>query len=510
MSKRNVFKDLNSALNSEWLWNCQEYSLNNQRLFRYTKYYDRLYQDMQRQLSGVSDGYHDFEKDLFTLLYTERSEKNPSADWIYRKIAGTMNKSNVFPSLKALCEGKEIFAAIGASYLFQKINDIIGDLLLNEQIEKYRSVVKELERKITIDVQYIKTERNAIKNAPPTKHSKFLKTLNCVFDRQKQRENLLDKLDELFFRYSQVTKELEMAIRDAEKEILELQNVLISWGNEAGQGSDISLNTKILDRVRKDAKLLEISQLLGKYKKMLIDKRKNSFTYGEGEKYDLTTGNDINTCLSADMALLSTPQTQPLFIHKFMNGGLTQYRKREAVAKAKGDIIVCVDGSGSMSGVIAWAMALALALQEIAAEDKRKFALIQFGDKDELRIDEFLPGLYTPEDVMDAASHFFDGGTNFERPLNEVMQLIEKGYHDAEVAFITDGRCKISDEFAKRFVEFREIHKLTITGILLDESNSNCGASLQPFCNRLYRTSTMNKNAIAEDLLKRIDSGDAA
>ena len=210
------------------------------------------------------------------------------------------------------------------------------------------------------------------------------------------------------------------------------------------------------------------------------------------------------------MALLSTPQTQPLFIHKFMNGSLTQYRKREAVAKAKGDIIVCVDGSGSMSGVIAWAMALALALQETAAEDNRKFALIQFGDKDELRMDEFLPGLYTPEDVMNAASYFFNGGTNFERPLNEVMQLIEKGYHDAEVAFITDGRCKISDEFAKRFVEFREIHKLTITGILLDESNSNCGASLQPFCNRLYRTSTMNKNAIAEDLLKRIDSGDAA
>ena len=91
MSKRNVFKDLKSALNSEWLWNCQEYSLNNQRLYCYTKYYDRLYQDMQSQLSGISDGYHDFEKDLFTLLYTERSEKNPSADWIYRKIAGTMD-----------------------------------------------------------------------------------------------------------------------------------------------------------------------------------------------------------------------------------------------------------------------------------------------------------------------------------------------------------------------------------------------------------------------------------
>lgn len=510
MRKRNVFKDIKSAFDSEWLWDCQEYPAENQRLFRYTSYYDRLRNDAQGQIPGIPKSQDTFENDLFILLYSERNDMNSGTDWIYRKVAETIKRSCAFPSLKALCEGKESLALTGAAFLFQAVNSVIDELLLDDQIVKYHNVVKDLEHKINADAQFVKMEKQAVSDTTTDKQIKFLKILNRLFERQKQRENLLSKMDELLLLHSQMIKDIETALQYAESKVIELKNILTAWGNKTGQGSAIPLSAKILERVRYDQKLFEISKLLGKYKEMLIDKRKNSFTYGEGEKYDLTTGNDINACLSSDMALLSTPQTQPLFIRKYMSQGLTQYRKREAVTKAKGDIIVCVDGSGSMNSKIAWAMALALALQEIAAEDNRKFALIQFGAKDELRMNEFLPGLYTLEDIMDAASHFFDGGTNFERPLNEVMQLIEKGYHDAEVAFITDGRCKISDEFAKKFTEFREMYKLTITGILIDYSNENCGASLHPFCNRLYRTSTMDLDTIAEDLLQQIDDGETA
>ena len=136
--------------------------------------------------------------------------------------------------------------------------------------------------------------------------------------------------------------------------------------------------------------------------------------------------------------------------------------------------------------------------------------MIQFGSKSQTRIDEFIPGVYTQEDIMNAASHFFNGGTDFERPLQKAIQLIEKGYQDAEIVFITDGECTVSDEFAEQFTKFREGHKLTVTGILIDESDSSCGDSLKPFCNRLYRTSTTDRNDIAADLLRRIDDSEAA
>ena len=39
-----------------------------------------------------------------------------------------------------------------------------------------------------------------------------------------------------------------------------------------------------------------------------MDKRKNGFAYGRGEKYDLTFGNDITNCLSSELALLGAPE----------------------------------------------------------------------------------------------------------------------------------------------------------------------------------------------------------
>lgn len=41
----------------------------------------------------------------------------------------------------------------------------------------------------------------------------------------------------------------------------------------------------LLDRVRENDTLKKISVMLGKYREIIADKRKNSFSYGLGEKY---------------------------------------------------------------------------------------------------------------------------------------------------------------------------------------------------------------------------------
>ena len=43
MGRRNVFKDLNSALGTEWLWNLRDSVQVDHRIFKHTKYYDRVY-----------------------------------------------------------------------------------------------------------------------------------------------------------------------------------------------------------------------------------------------------------------------------------------------------------------------------------------------------------------------------------------------------------------------------------------------------------------------------------
>jgi uncharacterized protein with von Willebrand factor type A (vWA) domain len=253
---------------------------------------------------------------------------------------------------------------------------------------------------------------------------------------------------------------------------------------------------EILNKVRRNPKLLEISRIMGRYIKMIADKRQNSFEYGLGQKYDITFGKNLNLCLSSELALLATPETQPLFIKKFMGGKLKQYRKREREIKGQGDIIVCVDESYSMKDTILWAKALAFALLDIATKGKRKFALVRFSSDFETHL--FLPNEYTPQDLITAIEAFKGGGTNFEKPLKEACRLInEDEFTNADIIFITDGICNISSNFAEYFTQ-QKANGFTVQGILLGD---NVGDSLQQFCDKVYRLGDLDFDEIAEKVI---------
>lgn len=275
-----------------------------------------------------------------------------------------------------------------------------------------------------------------------------------------------------------------------------------AWGTDSGEMKNTPANKEILEYVKKSEELLRIARSLGKYRELITDKRKNGFAYGRGEKYDLTLGNDINNCLSTELALLGTPETEILFMRKYEQKRLAQYRKRTEIIKGKGDMIVLVDESGSTRKVQAWAKAFALSLLDIAARDNRKFAMVHFASANEVKTDLFEPGRYTSDDVIRAAEQFFDGGTDFEAPLTEAVRLMEKGYENADITIITDGECRISDDFAEKFKNTMAKYKASVTGILLDKDGP-CGKTLEPFCDKIYHSKEITEDEIAQQILKQ-------
>lgn len=257
---------------------------------------------------------------------------------------------------------------------------------------------------------------------------------------------------------------------------------------------------ELLNYVKNSEELRRIARMLGKYREVIADKRKNGYTYGRGEKYDIAFGNDITGCLPSEIALLGTPETEILFLRRYEQKRLMQYRKREAIVKGRGDAIVLIDESSSTSCVAGWAKALALALLDITARDKRKFALVHFASADNIKTDLFEPGQYTPEDVMKAAEQFFGGGTNFEAPLKEAMRLMESGYENADITIITDGECRLPEDFTKDFRKKISACKGAVTGILLDKEGP-CGETLEPFCDTIYHSKDLTEDEIAVQLL---------
>ena len=55
--------------------------------------------------------------------------------------------------------------------------------------------------------------------------------------------------------------------------------------------------------------------------------------YGRGETYALELGNDLSRAIGSEFAMLASPQTLPLFVKKYQQRRLKQYRRREPVYK---------------------------------------------------------------------------------------------------------------------------------------------------------------------------------
>ena len=214
-------------------------------------------------------------------------------------------------------------------------------------------------------------------------------------------------------------------------------------------------------------------------------------------------GNNLSRALTSELAMLATPETIPLFLRKYQQKQIKQYRRREPIYKGMGDIICCLDESSSTEGeAAAWGKAVAMTLLEIAAESRRSFALIHFAGSNSCQVDIFRPGEYTLEDKLTAAEIFLGGGTNFERPIREAIHLMEpKGFEKADVVFITDGECELPDGCQQELQVSQTAYHFTVTGILLDEGQSGMDFSLKPFCQKIYRISELTDNAVVQSVI---------
>ena len=438
-------------------------------------------------------------KDVFSACYslnerrTDEEKLSPKVKHFNLNILNNLLKDSHFMAIKAMCEGLELPSIEACEEFCRSILNDLPELL--KAADGERDCTKVLDTLIEQENQMKNDLRAMLEVGRP--EQQIVKTANRLKSKQKQIANLTEMFeDNLRKNAPKIKAIISKAAASAEQKAQEVISTLSAWGNSSGEMSNTPINRDLLKKVRQSTKLSDVSRILGKYREIIANKRKNSFTYGLGEKYDIAVGNDINLCISSELALLASPDTQPLFIRKFEQKALKQYRKRERAAKGIGDIIVCIDESTSMKNTISWAKAIAFALLDIATKDRRKFALVHFASADSLEVVKFEPEQYSQEDVFKAIEHFFSGGTNFEKPLAAAIDLCKNGYENADIVFITDGECAIGNTFSKQLKEEKQSLALEITGVLVDLKDSNAGASLVPFCDHIYRNSEFSEDEI--------------
>lgn len=78
-----------------------------------------------------------------------------------------------------------------------------------------------------------------------------------------------------------------------------------------------------------------------------------------------------------------------------------------------------------------------------------------------------------------------------------------RGFENADVVFITDGYCELPEAFAQSFAQKQAELAFTVTGVLLDTDVGAGDFSLQPFCQKIYRTSEMFRDDIVQELVNQ-------
>src|SRR5438132_903993 len=192
---------------------------------------------------------------------------------------------------------------------------------------------------------------------------------------------------------------------------------------------------------------------------------------------------------AAELANFAMREREDLFYSKVVQHQLLTYELGQRHERPR-PVYLCLDNSGSMSGEKeVWAKASALALAHMALQHGRSVEIILFGDAaDPLRVVSLDPrdkGPIRLERVLDVASYFLGGGTDFQKPLSHVLDTILAAREASgnDVLFVTDGLCPLPEEFVRRFLEAKRRHNIRLTTVVIGGE----AFSLAPISDSVHR-----------------------
>jgi len=466
---------------------------------------------MQNTITEGKQVYPTFEymyQDIFLSLYKYKARLLPESDIhlstrINRKFAESYLNTPEYIKLRQTCRMDQFNAALGTEILGQKLLAVVKEVVKQmqqqqEALDKMKQLMKQeqqmdelLDQNEQMDellqslvangqggsgqAQQLQQQMNANQLAM----QQFKALANKVYD---EMDDLLDE-DDLA---NEIQQKTGKSFDEASKEVAEVSDLVEAWGLGEGEKSRVSYHNKkdAIETIRKSPKLKELTDLIGRFKEAAIVEQKKKTKNGAVEISSVTTGSKIEDTLPSEKMLLSNETTKMDFYNRMSENRLLNYSKESNKSKNKGPIIVCCDTSGSMEGDREmWSKAFTMGVLEIAQMQKRDFACIIYDSTADdpiiVKKDEV-----APNKVITICETFKDGGTNFERPLQKALDLINTStFKEADVLFITDGDCGVSDTFKKKFKAAKEEKEFSTKGILIDLGSwRSSDATLKEFC----------------------------
>lgn len=277
----------------------------------------------------------------------------------------------------------------------------------------------------------------------------------------------------------EVARTLRRAVRESlaqgQEAAQKLHAVLAGWGMEPADLKTVPPEERLelAYKLIENKRLKQIADMVGRFRNLARAKRREKLKKQRDEIHGITVGDDLGRVLPVELASLAHPVRKLDFYRRFSEKQLLVYELKENAPVGRGPIVCAVDSSGSMHSLIDNAVALSLSLVETAWRQRRSLALLFFNTQlvAEFR---FPPGKKDLNALLQAASVGCDGGTDFVPPLSRAAEIIkEVEFKKADIVFITDGLCRVPEDFLTQLLKEKAEKGFRVWTVLLGGYSSN-------------------------------------
>ncbi len=298
------------------------------------------------------------------------------------------------------------------------------------------------------------------------------------------------------------------AVRAARK-LEEASEEAEQWGSALGSGGRLPPDRRLElgRRLAGNDKLKKLIRMVGRMKSHALALRRRTFERANDELHAVEQGGALDRLLPQELVTLRHPLLRRDFRRRLLERELLQYSLRGMEERRKGPVVVCLDGSSSMAGdKELWSKAVTLTLLDLTRRQRRPFRSICFSSREtDLHILDMTTrrgAAIEPDRLMDLASHFPGGGTDFEKPLDAALECLGKSrYKKGDIVFITDGECQVSAEWSERFLGEKDRLGFSLFSILIDVGQSSPG-TLKEFSDRITTLSQLTSEGADELFLR--------
>jgi len=278
------------------------------------------------------------------------------------------------------------------------------------------------------------------------------------------------------------------AIAKATEEVEELEGMQNALGCGPGSGNNSALDAAKLketfNRVRNNARLRQICELAGRFRRVAQSKQRSKVRHGYDDMVGVEPGGDVGRLLPHELALLADDELGDDAARRLVERQSMCREHRGVESLGRGPIVVCVDESGSMDGApVEHAKSFALALAWVARHQRRWVVLVGYSGGTEGTRLAMPPGKWDEGMLLEWLMHFFSGGTDMDVPLAQlpgewwqefVKQGMPKGKTD--LILISDAICRIPTVMKETFLAWKKAEKVRCISLVLNSPPGDLAA----------------------------------